>query len=76
MNWKRSSKEILMNKEILALIEDLGWEYDRMSSSGQEAYDKLAKYLEDIDDGYADSIELDSETHQANLNRKHGGTDE
>ena len=28
------------------------------------------------DDGYADSIELDSETHQANLDRKHGGTDE
>ena len=39
-----------MNKEILALIEDLGWEYDRMSSSGKEAYDKLAKYLEDTDE--------------------------
>ena len=39
-----------MNKEIVALIEDLGWEYDRMSSRGKEAYDKLAKYLEETDE--------------------------
>ena len=34
------------------------------------------QYDKGDDDGYADSIELDSETHQANLDRKHGGTDE
>ena len=60
MNWKRSSKEILMRNEIVelilvrnevvALIEDLGWEYDRMSSSGQEAYDKLTELLEVTDE--------------------------
>lgn len=27
--------------DIRELIEDLGWEYDRMSQSGQETYDKL-----------------------------------
>lgn len=38
--------------EILESIEDmvgdLGWEYDRMSSSGQETYDKLDKYLQNL----------------------------
>ena len=34
-----------MSKEILKLIDDLGWEYDRMSSSGKETYDKLTKLL-------------------------------
>ena len=42
--------EMMMNKEILALIEDLGWDYDRMSSSGQEAYDKLTDLLEVTDE--------------------------
>jgi hypothetical protein len=27
--------------DIRELVEDLGWEYDRMSQSGQETYDKL-----------------------------------
>ena len=27
--------------DIKELIEDLGWEYDRMSRSGQETYEKL-----------------------------------
>jgi hypothetical protein len=31
--------------DIKDLIEDLGWEYDRMSSSGQETYDKLCKLM-------------------------------
>ena len=35
-----------MSKEVLKLIDDLGWEYDRMSSSGKETYDKLADLLE------------------------------
>jgi len=36
---------LMMSKEIIKLIEDLGWEYDRMSSSGQETYDKLTELL-------------------------------
>ena len=28
---------------IRKLLDDLGWEYDRMSSSGQETLDKLFK---------------------------------
>ena len=34
-----------MIKEIKTLVEDLGWEYDRMSSSGQETYDALETAL-------------------------------
>lgn len=38
--------------DILSSIEekvgDLGWDYERMSSSGQETYDKLVKYLESL----------------------------
>ena len=30
------------------LVGDLGWDYERMSSSGQETYDKLVKYLESL----------------------------
>ena len=32
-----------MNKSKVQLITDLYWEYDRMSSSGQETLDQLAK---------------------------------
>ncbi len=28
------------------LVGDLGWDYDRMSSSGQETYDKLCELLD------------------------------
>jgi hypothetical protein len=31
--------------DIKELIEDLAWEYDRMSSSGQETYDKLCELM-------------------------------
>ena len=34
-----------MNKKIIEMILDLGWEFDRMSSSGQETYNKLCKIL-------------------------------
>ena len=38
--------------DILSSIEekvgDLGWDYERMSASGQETYDKLVKYLESL----------------------------
>ena len=29
--------------DIRELVEELGWDYDRMSQSGQETYDKLCK---------------------------------
>lgn len=32
-------------EKIQNLVNDLGWDYDRMSSSGQETYDKLCKVL-------------------------------
>ena len=35
-----------MLADIKDLIEDLGWEYDRMSSSGQQTYDKLCELLD------------------------------
>tara|TARA_S200000501_G_C20195482_1_gene470545 strand:- start:93 stop:263 length:171 start_codon:yes stop_codon:yes gene_type:complete len=39
-------KELTTIKEKLpALVDDLYWEFDRMSSSGQETLDKIAKIL-------------------------------
>ena len=40
-----------MNKKIIEMILDLGWEFDRMSSSGQETYNELCKIfnIEQID---------------------------
>lgn len=39
-----------MNKQklklIKTLVEDLGWEYDRMSASGKETYDALETALD------------------------------
>ena len=32
-------------KELKDLVDDLYWDYDRMSSSGQETLDKMAKLL-------------------------------
>ena len=34
-----------MNKKIIEMILDLGWEFDRMSSSGEETYNELCKIL-------------------------------
>jgi len=42
-----SSKEL---REVLELIDDLGWDYDRMSSSGQETYDQICLKLGILDD--------------------------
>jgi len=39
-------KDIL--KEIIDMVDDLGWEHQRMSTSGQETYDKLCDYLENL----------------------------
>ena len=35
----------LRKNHIKLLVIDLGWEYDRMSSSGQETYDNICKEL-------------------------------
>ena len=35
----------LNKSQVTKLIVDLCWEYDRMSSSGQDSLDKLAKVL-------------------------------
>ena len=35
----------LNKSQVTKLVVDLFWEYDRMSSSGQESLDKLAKVL-------------------------------
>ena len=32
-------------KELIKLLDDLGWEYDRMSSSGQITMDKIWKLV-------------------------------
>jgi hypothetical protein len=34
-----------MLADIKDLIEELGWDYDRLSSSGQETYNKLCQLL-------------------------------
>lgn len=33
---------------IIDMVDDLGWEHQRMSTSGQETYDKLWDYLENL----------------------------
>ena len=35
-------------KRLLELVDDLNWDYDRMSSSGQETMDKINHILEEI----------------------------
>lgn len=35
----------IIDHEVLELIADLGWDYDRMSSSGQETYEAICKKL-------------------------------
>ena len=32
-------------KELLKLLEDLQWDYDRFSTSGQQTYDQIGKLL-------------------------------
>jgi len=34
-----------MSKEIKDLVDDLGWDYDRMSEGGKETYKKLCLKL-------------------------------
>ncbi len=35
-------------REILKLIDELGWDYDRFSSSGQETYDRITDKVASI----------------------------
>ena len=35
-------------EEIVPLITDLGWEYDRMSADGKDSFDKIEKLLLDM----------------------------
>ena len=35
-------------EEILPLITDLGWEYQRMSADGKDSFDKIEKLLMDM----------------------------
>jgi hypothetical protein len=32
-------------EKLQMLVNDLGWDYDRMSSSGQETYEEICKIL-------------------------------
>tara|TARA_R100000655_G_scaffold668_3_gene2897 strand:- start:542 stop:709 length:168 start_codon:yes stop_codon:yes gene_type:complete len=31
--------------QLIKLIEEMGWDYDKFSSSGQETFDKIGKLL-------------------------------
>ena len=44
--FKRVKREVLMDIETLKnLVDDLYWEFDRMSSSGQKTLDEIAKIV-------------------------------
>ena len=32
-------------EELVNLIDDMGWDFDRFSTSGQETYEKICKLL-------------------------------
>ena len=69
MAWK-----YYKNGELKAECDDIPETMeDAVRELREQGHDVSDCVLEPSDkDGYADSIELDSETHQANLNRKHG----
>lgn len=35
-------------RKLVKLIEDLGWDYQRMSTSGQQTYDEIIEVLERV----------------------------
>ena len=52
---KRYTEKVYAQNEIKDLIDsieelvgDLGWDYDRLSQSGQETYDKLVNFVESL----------------------------
>ena len=36
--------------DLVDLIDDMGWDYDRFSSSGQETYDKICTILATVEE--------------------------
>ena len=36
--------------KLLKLINDMGWDYDRFSSSGQETYDKICRIIGTVEE--------------------------
>ena len=36
--------------KLLELINDMGWDYDRFSSSGQETYDKICTIIGTVEE--------------------------
>ena len=36
--------------KLLKLIDDMGWDYDRFSSSGQDTYDKICVILGTVEE--------------------------
>ena len=36
--------------KLLKLINDMGWDYDRFSSSGQETYDKICTIIGTVEE--------------------------
>ncbi len=44
--FKLISKRKETLKKLLDLIDDLGWDYDRMSRSGQDTYSKIIRLLD------------------------------
>ena len=43
---KKNNMKVLYNIEkIRELVDDLFWEYDRMSSSGQKSLDEIADFM-------------------------------
>ena len=36
--------------QLLKLIDDMGWDYDRFSSSGQDTYDKICVILGTVEE--------------------------
>ena len=51
-------------QELQALVEDMYWEYDRVSSSGQKTLDKIAKLV-----GVATEAEMNEV-----IERRYGGS--
>ena len=41
---------------LLELINDMGWDYDRFSSSGQETYDKICVILGTVEEDENETI--------------------
>ena len=51
---KIDGQETRINKyggELIDLIDDLGWDYQRMTSSGRETYDKIQQLLGTLQEG-------------------------